>query len=40
VDSHQRLRRKVDLARNDLAEFPFDDFVYTFKPMFHNNLEM
>src|SRR5271154_2025733 len=40
MDRHQSLRAEIDFARDDFAQFPFDDLVYPFKPMFHDNLEM
>ena len=40
MECHQGLRAKVYFARDDFAQLPFDDLVYPFKPMFHDNLEM
>jgi hypothetical protein len=40
MERHQGLRAKVNFARDDFAQLPFDDLVYPFKPMFHDNLEM
>jgi hypothetical protein len=40
MERHQGLRAKVNFAGDDFAQLPFDDLVYPFKPMFHDNLEM
>ncbi len=40
MECHQGLRAEINFARDDFAQLPFNDFVYPFKPMFHDNLEM